>query len=240
MAGHSKWANIRHRKGAQDKKRSKIFTRIAKEITISARIGGDNIDSNSRLRRAVSNAKSNNMASDKIERAIKKGIGDVMGAVYEEISYEGYTSGGAAIIVNVITDNKNRSVADIRYIFNKYNGNLGENGSVAWMFDTKGQITIASNSRNENKIFEELIELGAEDFIEYDELYAVRTSSSDLMRIRDSMEAIGYSIMSAEIEMVPKNLQKLNQLDSDLTIRLLNCLEDNEDVNKVYTNFDYS
>ena len=239
MAGHSKWANIRHRKGAQDKKRSKIFTRIAKEITISARIGGDNIDSNSRLRRAVSNAKSNNMASDKIERAIKKGIGDVMGAVYEEISYEGYTSGGAAIIVNVITDNKNRSVADIRYIFNKYNGNLGENGSVAWMFDTKGQITIASNSHNENKIFEELIELGAEDFIEYDELYAVRTSSSDLMRIRDSMEAIGYSIMSAEIEMVPKNLQKLNQLDSDLTIRLLNCLEDNEDVNKVYTNFDY-
>ena len=240
MAGHSKWANIRHRKGAQDKKRSKIFTRIAKEITISARIGGDNIDSNSRLRRAVLNAKSNNMASDKIERAIKKGIGDVMGAVYEEISYEGYTSGGAAIIVNVITDNKNRSVADIRYIFNKYNGNLGENGSVAWMFDTKGQITIASNSHNENKIFEELIELGAEDFIEYDELYAVRTSSSDLMRIRDSMEAIGYSIMSAEIEMVPKNLQKLNQLDSDLTIRLLNCLEDNEDVNKVYTNFDYS
>ena len=142
--------------------------------------------------------------------------------------------------MNVITDNKNRSVADIRYIFNKYNGNLGENGSVAWMFDTKGQITIASNSHNENKIFEELIELGAEDFIEYDELYVVRTSSSDLMRIRDSMEAIGYSIMSAEIEMVPKNLQKLNQLDSDLTIRLLNCLEDNEDVNKVYTNFDYS
>ena len=240
MAGHSKWANIRHRKGNQDKKRSKIFTRIAKEITISARIGGDNIDSNSRLRRAVSNAKSNNMASDKIERAIKKGIGDIGEAVYEEVVYEGYSPGGAAIIINVITDNKNRSVADIRYIFNKYNGNLGENGSVAWMFDAKGQITIASNSHNENKIFEELIELGAEDFIEYDELYAVRTSSSDLMRIRDSMEAIGYSIMSAEIEMVPKNLQKLNQLDSDLTIRLLNCLEDNEDVNKVYTNFDYS
>ena len=240
MAGHSKWANIRHRKGTQDKKRSKIFTRIAKEITISARIGGDNIDSNPRLRRAVSNAKSNNMASDKIERAIKKGIGDVMGAVYEEIIYEGYTPGGAAIIVNAITDNKNRSVADIRYIFNKYNGNLGENGSVTWMFDTKGQITVASNSHNENKIFEELIELGAEDFIEFDELYVVRTSSSDLMRIRDSMEAIGYSIMSAEIEMVPINLQKLNQSDSDLTIKLLNCLEDNEDVNKVYTNFDYS
>ena len=180
------------------------------------------------------------MASDKIERAIKKGIGDVMGAVYEETIYEGYAPGGAAIIVNVITDNKNRSVADIRYIFNKYNGNLGENGSVAWMFDIKGQITIASNSHNENKIFEELIELGAEDFIEYDELYVVRTSSSVLMRIRDSMEAIGYSIMSAEIEMVPKNLQKLNQLDSELTIRLLNSLEDNEDVNKVYTNFDYS
>jgi len=238
MAGHSKWANIRHRKGNQDKKRSKIFTRIAKEITISARIGGGGIDSNSRLRRAVSNAKSNNMASDKIERAIKKGVGDIGGAVYEEIVYEGYSPGGAAIIMNVITDNRNRSVADIRYAFNKYNGNLGGSGSVAWMFDIKGQIIMESNSQNENKIIGMLIELGAEDFTEDEELYIVRTSSKDLMRIRDSMEAIGCLIKSAEVEMVPKSFQKLNQLDYDLTVRLLNFLEDNDDVNRVYTNFD--
>ena len=213
MAGHSKWANIRHRKGNQDKKRSKIFTRIAKEITISARIGGGSIDSNSRLRRAVSNAKSNNMASDKIDRAIKKGIGDIGEAVYEEVVYEGYSPGGAAIIINVITDNKNRSVADIRYAFNKYNGNLGGSGSVAWMFDAKGQILMKSNAQNENKIFGMLIELGAEDFIEDEDLYAIRTSSKDLMRIRDSMEAIGCLIKTAEVEMVPKSFQKLNQIE---------------------------
>ena len=240
MAGHSKWANIRHRKGNQDKKRSKIFTRIAKEITISARIGGGSIDSNSRLRRAVSNAKSNNMASDKIDRAIKKGIGDIGEAVYEEFVYEGYGPGGAAIIINVITDNKNRSVADIRYAFNKYNGNLGGSGSVAWMFEAKGQILMKSNAQNENKIFGMLIELGAEDFIEDEDLYAVRTSSKDLMRIRDSMEAIGCLIKAAEVEMVPKSFQKLNQIDYDLTVRLLNCLEDNDDVNKVYTNLYWS
>ena len=240
MAGHSKWANIRHRKGNQDKKRSKIFTRIAKEITISARIGGGSIDSNSRLRRAVSNAKSNNMASDKIDRAIKKGIGDIGEAVYEEVVYEGYGPGGAAIIINVITDNKNRSVADIRYAFNKYNGNLGGSGSVAWMFDAKGQILMNSNAQNQNKIFGMLIELGAEDFIEDEDLYAVRTSSKDLMRIRDSMEASGCLIKAAEVVMVPKSFQKLNQIDYDLTVRLLNCLEDNDDVNKVYTNLYWS
>ena len=240
MAGHSKWANIRHRKGAQDKKKAKIFTKIAKEITISARIGGGDITANSRLRKAVSNAKSSNMGSDKIDRAIKKGTGDIEGVIYEEIVYEGYSPGGAAIILNVITDNRNRSVADIRSTFNKHNGNLGESGSVSWMFDIKGQIIMASNSFDENKIFEILIELGAEDFIENEEFYIVRTSSNDFMRIRDSMESIGCAIKSAEVAMVPKSFQKLNELDTDLTLRLLNSLDDNDDVNKIYTNFDYS
>ena len=160
--------------------------------------------------------------------------------MYEEVVYEGYSPGGAAIIINVITDNKNRSVADIRYAFNKYNGNLGGSGSVAWMFDAKGQILMKSNAQNENKIFGMLIELGAEDFIEDEDLYAVRTSSKDLMRIRDSMEAIGCLIKAAEVVMVPKSFQKLNQIDYDLTVRLLNCLEDNDDVNKVYTNLYWS
>ena len=150
MAGHSKWANIRHRKGAQDQKRGKIFTKIIKEITIASRLGGGELTANPRLRKAVSNAKSNNMPADKIERAIKKGTGELNGVIYEEITYEGYGPGGVAILMNVITDNKNRSVAEIRHVLSKYNGNLGENGSVSWMFDQEGQIVLSSNTNNEN------------------------------------------------------------------------------------------
>mgnify|MGYP001238695980 FL=1 len=240
MAGHSKWANIRHRKGAQDQKRGKIFTKIIKEITISSRLGGGDLTANPRLRKAVSNAKSNNMPADKIERAIKKGTGELDGVIYEEISYEGYGPGGVAILMNVITDNKNRSVAEIRHILSKYNGNLGENGSVSWMFDKEGQIVLSSNTNNEDTTFEAAIEAGAEDFQINGDIYLVSTTSDKLMEVRDLLENLGYEIRSAEIEMVPKTIQKLEKKDSEMVLELLDALEDNDDVNKLYTNFDFA
>ena len=237
MAGHSKWANIRHRKGAQDQKRGKIFTKIIKEITISARLGGGDLSANPRLRKAVSNAKSNNMPNDKIDRAIKKGTGELDGVIYEEITYEGYGPGGVAIIMDVITDNKNRSVADIRHILTKYKGNLGESGSVSWIFEKKGQIILSSKSNDENIIFESALEAGAEDFETDDGIFIISTAPESLMQIRDVLESKGYGIKSAEIEMVPKTFQKLEGKESDIALELLNVLEDNDDVNKLYSNF---
>ena len=237
MAGHSKWANIRHRKGAQDQKRGKIFTKIIKEITISARLAGGDLSANPRLRKAVSNAKSNNMPNDKIDRAIKKGTGELDGVIYEEITYEGYGPGGVAIIMDVITDNKNRSVADIRHILTKYKGNLGESGSVSWIFEKKGQIILSSKSNDENIIFESALEAGAEDFETDDGIFIISTAPESLMQIRDVLESKGYGIKSAEIEMVPKTFQKLEGKESDIALELLNVLEDNDDVNKLYSNF---
>ena len=169
MAGHSKWANIRHRKGAQDKKRSKIFTKLIKEITIASRLGGGDISSNPRLRKAVSNAKSSNLPLDKIERAIKTGTGELEGVIYEEITYEGYGPGGVAILINIITDNKNRTVAEIRHLLSKFDGNLGENGSVSWMFDKAGQIIMESKSESKDTVFEDAIDAGA-DAVSYTHL----------------------------------------------------------------------
>ena len=237
MAGHSKWANIRHRKGAQDQKRGKIFTKIIKEITISARLAGGDVSSNPRLRKAISNAKSNNMPNDKIERAIKKGTGELDGVIYEEITYEGYGPGGVAIIMDVITDNKNRSVADIRHILTKYKGNLGESGSVSWIFEKKGQIILSSKLNDENIVFESALEAGAEDFETDDDIFIISTAPESLMQIRDTLESKGYDISSAEIEMVPKTFQKLVGKESDIASELLNVLEDNDDVNKLYSNF---
>ena len=237
MAGHSKWANIRHRKGAQDQKRGKIFTKIIKEITISSRLAGGDVTANPRLRKAISNAKSNNMPSDKIERAIKKGTGELDGVVYDEITYEGYGPCGVAIMMDVITDNKNRSVADIRHIFTKHNGNLGESGSVSWIFEKKGQIIISSRSNDENVVFESALEAGAKDFEKDNDIFIVSTPPESLMQIRDVLDNKGYDIRSAEIEMVPKTLQKLEGKESDVALELLNALEDNDDVNKLYSNF---
>ena len=239
MAGHSKWANIRHRKGAQDKKRSKIFTKLIKEITIASRLGGGDISSNPRLRKAVSNAKSSNLPSDKIERAIKKGTGELEGVIYEEVTYEGYGPGGVAILINIITDNKNRTVAEIRHLLSKFDGNLGENGSVSWMFDKTGQIIMESKSESEDTAFEDAIDAGADDFYAEDNFYLVSTSVDQLMVVRDRLYNGGYVIKSAEIEMVPKINQILDDLEANKFLKLLDALEDNDDVNKVYTNFDF-
>ena len=240
MAGHSKWANIRHRKGAQDKKRAKIFTKLIKEITISSRLGGGDISSNPRLRKAVSNAKASNLPADKIERAIKKGTGELEGVIYEEVTYEGYGPSGVAILMDIITDNKNRTVAEIRHLLSQFDGNLGENGSVAWMFDKTGQIIMESKSANEDTIFEDAINAGAEDFYVDNDFYLVSTSADQLMEIRDKLDDAGYDIKSAEIEMVPKTNQILGDLEAKKVLKLLDALDDNDDVNKVYTNFDFA
>ena len=237
MAGHSKWANIRHRKGAQDSKRGKIFTKLIKEITISARLGGGDVDANPRLRKAVTNAKSNNMPLDKIERAIKKGTGELEGIIYEEVTYEAYGPGGVAIIMDIITDNKNRSVAEVRSILSKFGGNLAENGSVSWIFDKKGQIILDSEVGEENTVFEAAINAGADDFEADTNIYAISMDRSSLMEVRDALENVGYEIRSAEIEMVPKTLQKLGGKEAETILKLMDALEENDDINKLYSNF---
>ena len=238
MAGHSKWANIKHRKGAQDAKRGKIFTKIIKEITIAARLGGGDLDANPRLRKAVSNGKSNNLPIDNITRAIKKGTGELEGVFYEEVTYEGYGPGGVAIMMDIITDNKNRTVAEVRHLLSKYGGNLGETGSVAWVFDKKGQIILDSNSGDEDVVFEAALEAGADDFEAEDGFYTVITDPTLLMDVRDTLEKTGYEILSAEIEMVPKTLQKLEGKEAQSALKLMDALEDNDDITKLYSNFD--
>ena len=192
MSGHSKWATIKRKKAVTDAKRGKIFTTIIKEITIAAREGGGDADSNPRLRQAVSNAKSANMPSDNITRAIKKGTGELPGVTYEEVSYEGYGPAGVAIFMECLTDNKQRTVAEIRHLISKYGGNLSENGSVSWMFDKKGQITLKANEHEEDVVFEAALEAGAEDFEAADNVFIVSTDSSEIMSVRDALDSQGY------------------------------------------------
>ena len=238
MAGHSKWANIKHRKGAQDQKRGKIFTKLIREITIASRLGGGDLESNPRLRKAVNNAKSNNMPSEKIDRAIKKGTGVLEGVLYEEIIYEGYGPNGVAIIVEVITDNKNRSVAELRHAFIKYGGSLGETGSVSWMFEKKGQIILQDSLLGFDALFDLVIIAGAEDIEEYDDGYIVTTPFELLMEVRKVIEEKGCVIKSADYEMLSKTYQKLERSKSEKVINLLTSLENNDDVNKLYSNLE--
>jgi len=238
MSGHSKWSTIKRKKGVADAKRGKIFTTIIKEITISARLGGGDEAANPRLRQAIAKAKSANMPADNIKRAIKKGTGELPGVNYEEASYEGYGPAGVAIMMEILTDNKKRTVAEIRHLMTKYGGNLGENGSVAWMFDKKGQIVVEKGNLDEDSIFEIVIECGAEDFeVEGDE-FVIVTEPVELMEVRDNLEAKNIIVKSSEIEFVPKNLQKVDGKDVESVINLMEALEDNEDIKNVYANFD--
>ncbi len=237
MSGHSKWATIKRKKAATDAKRGKIFTTIIKEITIAARDGGGEIESNPRLRQAVSNAKSANMPMDNITRAIKKGTGELPGVSYEEASYEGYGPAGVAIMMECLTDNKKRTVAEIRHLITKYGGNLGENGSVSWMFYKKGQITLKVNGHEEDTVFEAALEAGAEDFEADDDAFIISTDPSDIMSIRDVLEEQGYEVESANIDMIPKNMQNVDSDKEPSVITLLEALEDHDDIKAVYTNF---
>jgi len=239
MAGHSKWANIKHRKGAQDAKRGKIFTKLIKEITIAARIGGGDLEANARLRLAVDKAKQGNMPKDNIDRAIKKGTGDLDGVIYEEGTFEGYGPGGVAVIVEFMTDNRTRTVAEVRHAFNKYGGSLGVSGSVAFMFDRKGQI-IYDQNLDFDTIFEAALEAGAEDVKEEDDVIEVVTDPSEFETVRNALEAQGLKHQSAEVTMIPQTLTLVADKQAESLMKMIDVLEDNDDVQNVHANFDIS
>ncbi len=235
MSGHNKWSSIKHKKGAADAKRGKIFTRIVREIMVSARDGGGDPNINPRLRLAISSAKSANMPSSNIERAIKKGTGDLEGVRYENHTYEGYGQNGVAIIVETLTDNKQRTVAEIRHMFSKYGGNLAENGAVAWMFDQKGLIEIAKNNLDEDEMMMIALDAGADDFVAEDDVYQIVTPYAELHNIHQKLETDGYQIDKAELTRLPKNTVNADDFASSL-IKLIDALEDCDDVQKVYAN----
>ncbi len=241
MSGHNKWSTIKHKKGAADAKRGKIFTKIIKEITLAARLGGGDPDGNPRLRTAILAAKDENMPKDNIDRAIKKGSGTGEGAViYEEITYEGYGPGGVAVIIEVMTDNRNRTVAEIRHIFSKYGGNLGENGCVAWMFDKKGSLLVDRKAIGEDALMELALDAGADDVREEQNEYEVLTSPSVFEDVRKALETHGLKIMSASIGMIPQNTVELAEDKASSMLKLMEKMEDNDDVQNVYANFDIS
>lgn len=238
MSGHSKWSSIKHKKAATDAKRGKIFTKLIKEITVAARMGGGDMDANPRLRTAVQAAKSENMPKDNIERAIKKGTGELEGVNYEESIYEGYGPGGAAVLVESLTDNKNRTVADIRSIFGKNGGNLGENGCVAWMFDKKGYIAIESKSVDEDVLMEAALDAGAEDIKEDNSNYEIITAPADFEAVKDAIDKASIPYIDAEVTMLPQTTANLAGREAEQMVRLMEMLEDCDDVQKVYTNAD--
>ncbi len=239
MSGHSKWSTIKRRKGAVDAKRGKIFTKLIKEIMVAARMGGGDIDGNPRLRSAVNAAKSENMPKDNIERAIKKGTGDIDGVVYDEILYEGYGPGGVAVLVETMTDNKNRTVADVRHFFAKNNGNLGESGCVAWMFDQRGVISVDAEGVDEEQLMELALEAGAEDVVTEEDNFQVYTTPEDFNTVVEQLEKSGIKMSEANISMVPKNTMEVTEeKNASNLLRLLESLEDHDDVQKVHANFD--
>ncbi len=238
MSGHSKWSTIKHKKGAQDAKRGKIFTRLIKEITVAARMGGGDPASNPRLRSAIQTAKGENLPKDRIERAIKKGTGELEGAHYEEAVYEGYGPGGAAVMVESLTDNKNRAVADIRHIFAKNGGNLGENGCVAWMFDKKGYLVIEGDKVDEETLMEVALEAGAEDVREDGSNFEVICAPEDFEAVKTAIEEASIAFIDAEVTMLPQSTTSLAGKQAEQMVRLMEALEDCEDVQKVYTNAD--
>ena len=239
MSGHNKWSTIKHKKGAADAKRGKIFTKLIKEISVAAKLGGGDPAANPRLRTAVDKAKAENMPKDNIERAIKKGTGGMEGVVYEEIVYEGYGPGGVAVLVEVMTDNRNRSVSEVRSIFTKCNGNMGEAGCVAWMFDKKGLI-IFDKSADFDALFEAALEAGADDVAEEDEQYEVTTEPGAFIEVRDTLESKGFKYQSAEITMIPQTLLALEGKHAESMLKMMDRLEDCDDVQNVYANFDIS
>ncbi len=239
MAGHSKWANIKHRKGAQDAKRGKIFTKVIKELTVAARIGGGDPDANPRLRTAIDKAKQVNMPKDNVDRAIKKGTGNLGGVNYEEGLFEGYGPGGVALIVEFLTDNRTRTVADVRHIFSKLGGNLGVSGSVAFLFDRKGLISFSAEN-DFDQIFEIALEAGAEDVKDEGDVYEVITEPADFIEVREAMAAADLQWQTAETCMIPQNQVQLEGKAAETMLKLMDALEDNDDVQNVFANFDIS
>ena len=238
MSGHSKWATIRRKKGALDAKRGKLFTKLIKEVTIAARDGGGDPNGNPRLRLAVDNAKAANMPQDNIDRAIKKATGELEGVSYVELTYEGYAPAGVAVLVEVATDNKNRTVAEVRHLFSKAGGSLGESGSVAWMFDRKGVITIPKQDKSEDEIMEILLEAGADDLQTEEEYFEIQTSMENFEPVRRALTEKNISMENASLQWVAKNTIGVKGEDAEKVIKLIENLEDNDDVQNVFSNAD--
>ncbi|MCP4114445.1 MAG: YebC/PmpR family DNA-binding transcriptional regulator [Desulfobacteraceae bacterium] len=238
MSGHSKWSTIKHKKGAADAKRGKIFTKLIKEITIAARMGGGDPDSNPRLRSAVAAAKGQNMPKDNLERAIKKGTGELEGVEYEEMSYEGYGPGGVAVLVECLTDNKNRTVADVRYIFSKAGGNIGTDGCVAWMFDKRGLISVSKEESDEDTLMEVGLDAGAEDVKDEGDCFEIITAPEDFEAVREAIENASIKIDLAEVTMIPQTQTRLEGKEAEQMIRFMEALDDCDDIQKFYSNAD--
>jgi len=239
MSGHSKWATIKHKKGATDAKRGKIFTRLIKEITIAAKSGGGDPDGNPRLRTAILAAKAENMPADNIKRAIQRGTGELEGLSYEELTYEGYGPGGVAIIIEVLTDNKNRAVSEVRHAFSKNGGNLGADGAVSWMFTKKGVISIDKDSADEDKLMEIVLESGAEDLNDEGTHWEILCDPKDFEAVTDALKAAKIKTESAEVTKIASTYTKLEGSQANAMMRLLETIEDLDDTQNVYSNFDF-
>jgi YebC/PmpR family DNA-binding regulatory protein len=239
MSGHSKWATIKHKKGATDAKRGKIFTRLIKEITIAAKGGGGDPDGNPRLRTAILAAKAENMPADNIKRAIQRGTGELEGLSYDEITYEGYGPGGVAVIIDVLTDNKNRAVSEVRHAFSKNGGNLGADGSVSWMFSKKGVLSIEKSEASEDKLMEIVLESGAEDLNDEGDTWEILCDPKDFEAVVNALKAARIPTQTAQVTMIASTYTKLEGNQANAMIRLLETIEDLDDTQNVYSNFDF-
>lgn len=238
MSGHSKWSTIKHKKAATDARRGKLFNKLLREITVAARMGGGDVKGNPRLRSAVLEARASSVPGDTIDRAIKKGTGELEGESYEEVTYEGYGPGGVAILVEGLTDNKNRTAAEVRHLFTRNGGNLGESGSVAWMFNRKGHFVIEGGAMDEEKFMELALDLGADDVATSDEAYEIFTAPEDFTRVRDELEKAATPTVVKELAMVPTTPMSIPAERAGSILRLLEALEDHDDVQKVWANLD--
>jgi YebC/PmpR family DNA-binding regulatory protein len=238
MSGHSKWATIKRKKGKADAERGKTFTKLIKEITVAARAGGGDPDINPRLRTAIATAKAANMPQDNIKRATQKGTGELPGVSYDEVNYEGYGTAGVAVYMNALTDNKNRTVAEVRHLFSKHNGNLGENGCVAWMFDKQGIIQVGASVCDEDTLMEVVLDAGATDMSQQGDVFEVITPPEELENVRGAIEEKSIPIVSAEVTMIPQNTVKLSEKQANTMLKLYEALEEHDDIQNVYANFD--
>ena len=238
MSGHSKWHSIKHKKGAADAKRGKIFTRIIKELTVAARNGGGDIDTNPRLRTIVAEAKANNMPRENIERAIRRGTGEEPGVSYEEITYEGYGPGGVALLIQTVTDNKNRTVGEIRHLLGKHAGNLAAENSVAWMFSKKGQVFVDKERVDEEKLLTAALDAGADDMSDDGSAWEIVSAPESFEQVRDAVKGLGIEPASAEVAMIPQNYVKLTGKEAQQMLKLMEAIEDHDDVQHVWANFD--
>jgi YebC/PmpR family DNA-binding regulatory protein len=238
MSGHSKWATIKHKKGALDAKRGKVFTRIIKELSVAARAGGGDVDMNPRLRTIVADAKAANMPRENIERAIRRGTGEEPGVSYEEITYEGYGPGGVALLIQTLTDNKNRTVGEIRHLLGKHAGNLAAENSVAWMFTRKGQIFVEKKKIDEEKLLSVALDAGADDMNDDESGWEIVCAPENFEAVRDAVKALGVEPASAEVAMVPQNYVKLTGKEAQQMLRLMEAIEEHDDVQHVWANFD--